>query len=136
MKNHQSSNSKLLPLFGLAGIILPVLSGGFLAIDYIGYPNAPTPIVPYILLPVGLLSGAVGQRLTAGRWQGVPEYLHMTLAFVGLAYIGLAVKYAVVGRSIHRYPAGLFLVISSILMISRLLAKHHVRLRAAIHKCR
>ena len=136
MNNHETRNSKLLAPFVLGGIILPSLSGGFLAIDYIGYPNAPTPIAPYILLPVGLLLAAVGKRLTDGRWGGVPEFLHMTLAFVGLAYIGIAVKYAVAGRSIHEYPAGLFLIISGIFLISRLLAKHHARLRAAIQKCR
>jgi hypothetical protein len=134
MKNHQARNSKLLAPFVLGGIILPVLSGGFLAIDYIGYPNAPTPIAPYILLPVGLLLGAVGKRLTDGRWGGVPEFLHMTLAFVGLAYLGFAVKYAVAGRSIHQYPAGFFSIVSGIFVISRLLVKHHDRLRAAIQK--
>lgn len=132
MENHQTRNSKLVAPFVLGGLILPVLSGAFLAIDYIGYPNAPTPVVPYILLPVGLLLAAVGQRVTAGRWKGTPEFLHMTLAFTGLAYLVFAVKYAVTGRSIHRYPAGLFVIISGILIISRLLAKHHTRSHAAV----
>ena len=136
MNNHHTRNSKLLAPFLLGGIILPVLSGGFLAIDYIGYSSAPTPIAPYILLPVGLLSAAIGKRLTDGRWEGVPEFLHMTLAFVGLAYLGRAMKHAVAGRSIHRYPAGVFAIISGILLVSRMLAKHHARIRAPIPKFR
>ena len=135
MMNHQKGSSKVFAPFVLGGMILSVLSGGFLAIHYIGYPTAPAPIVPYIFLPVGLLFAAVGQRLTAGRWKGVPEVLHMILAFAGLAYVILAVKYAITGRPIHRYPANL-LLISGILMISRLVAKHHARLRATNQKGR
>jgi len=127
---------KLFSPFVLIGLVFSIISGGFFAIDYIGYPNAPTPIAPYLLLPTGLLFVVIGKRLTDGRWEGVPEFLHATLALVGLAYIFFAVKYAVRGRSIPRYPARLFLIISGIFMISRLLAKYHVRLRTAIQKCR
>jgi len=124
-------SSILLAPFVLGGIVLSVLSGAFLAIHYVGYPNAPTPIVPYILLPVGLLLAAIGQRLTTGRWEGITEVLHIRLAYAGLLYTGMAMKYAVGGRPIHRYPVGL-LIISVILMISRLLAKRHAKLRSTV----
>jgi hypothetical protein len=136
MITHRTRNMKLFSPFVLIGLVLSIISGGFFAIDYIGYPNAPTPIAPYLLLPTGLLFVVIGKRLTDGRWEGVPEFLHVTLALVGLAYLCFAVKYAVRGTSIPRYPARLFLIISGIFMISRLLAKHHVRLRTAIQKCR
>lgn len=130
------SNSKLLAPFVLGGIMLPILSGAFLAIDYIGYPNEPTPIAPYVLLPVGLLLAAGGQRLIAGRWEGVTEVLHIRLAYAGLVFVGWAAKYAMAGRSIHRYPAGLLAIIAGILLISRLLAKYHVKLCATVRKSR
>jgi hypothetical protein len=136
MNTHQTRNTKLFGPFALVGVILSILSGGFLAIDYIGYPNAPTPIAPYLLLPMGLLFVVIGKRFIDGRWEGVPEFLHLTLALVGLAYICFAVKYAVAGKSILRYPAGLFLIISAIFVISRLLVKHHARLRIAVQRPR
>jgi hypothetical protein len=136
MNTHRTRNTKLFAPFVPIGFVLSIISGGFFAIDYIGYPNAPTPIAPYLLLPTGLLFVVIGKRLTDGRWEGVPEFLHATLALVGLTYMCFSVKYALAGRSIHRYPAGLYLIISGIFIISRLLAKHHVRLRTAMQRSR
>ena len=95
------SNSKLFPLFYLSGLMLPVISGFLFAIVYIGFfPHARTPVVvPCILLPLGLLSAAAGQRLSPRRWEGgVMEVLHIRLAYAALVYLGWAVKYTLAGR--------------------------------------
>ena len=129
------SNSKLFRLFLLAGLILPVLSGAFLAIAYIGYPNAPRPVVPYILLPLGLLSAVAGQRLSADRWEGgVIQVLHLRLSYAAIVYLAWTAKYALAGRPIQRYPAGLLAVISGILLVSRLLIKYRANFSVVVRK--
>ena len=73
-------SSKILAPFVLGGLVLPILSGAFLAIDYIEFPNTSTPTVPYIFLLFGLVLTAAGQRLTVGRWERIGEVLHVRLA--------------------------------------------------------
>jgi hypothetical protein len=127
--------STLLLLFFLIGLILPVVSGASLAIHYIGFPNNPAPVVPYILLPLGLLSAVVGQRLCADRCEGgVMELLHERFTYASLAYLGWAVKYTLRGRPIERSPAGLFTVLSGILLVSRLLVKCRGYFPAVVRK--
>lgn len=127
--------SKLFPLLFLIGLMLPVVSGGWLAIGYIGFPNSPPPVVPYILLPLGLISAVVGQRLSPDRWEGgAVKVLHIRLAYAALVYLGWAVKYTLAGRPIQRYPAGLFAVISGILLVSRLLIKFRANFSLAVRK--
>ena len=129
------NRSKLFPLFFLIGLILPVVSGAWLAIHHIGFPNNPAPVVPYILLPLGLLSAVAGQRLRADRWEGgVMELLHEQFSYVALAYVGWAVKYTLRGRPIQRSPAGLFAVLSGILLVSRLLVKFRAYISAVVRK--
>ena len=125
--------SKLFPLFFLIGLILPVVSGAWLAIHHIGFPNNPAPVVPYILLPLGLLSAVAGQRICADKG-GVMELLHERFSYAALAYLGWAVKYTLRGRPIQRSPAGLFAVLSGILLVSRLLVKFRVYFSAAVRK--
>lgn len=129
------SSSKLFPLYWLTGLILPVISGGWLAIAYIGFPHNPSPVVPYILLPLGLLSAAAGQRFAPDKWEGgVMEVLHLRLTYAGLAYLGYAGKYTLHGRTIQRYPAGFFAVMSGILLVSRLLIKFWAPISAVVRK--
>lgn len=108
------------------------MSAAFFAIHYIGFPETPAPIIADILLPVGLLLAAIGQRMPRGGWQSCTEVLHVRLAAASLVYLGWAASYSMKGVTIHWYPAGLIATISAMLVISRLLAawpKLHATIR-------
>src|SRR6185437_12283627 len=128
-----AQSSKLFPLFLLTGLMLPVISGYVLAIDYIGFPNAPHRVATWvslcILLPLGLLAAAAGQRLVPGRWEGsIIEVLHIRLTYAALAYLSVAVKYIAGGHPLRYHPASLGVLISIILLVSRLLLKFRAKL--------
>jgi hypothetical protein len=117
------TNSKLLYFLVPGGIALPIIASGALAIHYVGFPGAPNLFVMYALLPLGLLLAAEGQHRIAGTWESVPEVLHIRLAWAALVYLGWVLKYAVVGRPIHLYPAGILALISGVCLASRLLMR-------------
>ena len=54
----------------VGGALLPILSGAFLAIHYVGHPQVQdsVPTLAYVLLPLGLISSALGKRLYEGTW--------------------------------------------------------------------
>ena len=62
------------------------------------------------------------------------EVLHIRLAYAALVYLGWAVKYTLAGRPIQRYPAGLFAVMSGVVLVSRLLMKFRAKFFAAVRK--
>jgi hypothetical protein len=119
----QKTSSKLLYVLVPGGIVLPIIAGGALAIHYVGFPGAPNLFVMYALLPLGLLLAADGQRRIAGTWEGLPEVLHIRLAWAALVYLGWVLKYAAIGRPIHLYPAGIVALISGVCLASRLLMR-------------
>jgi hypothetical protein len=127
--------SAALGVIVLIGIVLPVFSAGLLAFDFLGYHapgHAPHPKLSGLLLLLGLVIASIGQQLSAGRnegigargWQGIMEVLHIRLAYAGLVFMGLVLKYAVAGKTIHMNPVGVLTMISGFFLASRLLTKY------------
>lgn len=104
----------------LAGIMLPVISGGFFAIHFLRYPNAPGGSLPLPILLVGLACAGGGKRLMSGWWDGVLTELHVALARAGLAFLVFALRYALDGRPFAPYPGGMLTAVSLAAVVSRL----------------
>ena len=126
-KNGARSNSKLLYFFIPGGIVFCYLPGFCLPISYVAHPNTPHPYINFVLfalLPIGLLLSAVGHRMARGQWNGVSQQLHAQLAMTGLWYTLVTARYVFDGAHLRGYPAGVLLMISLILMASRLLVRY------------
>lgn len=126
-KNGARSNSKLLYIFIPGGVIFSILPGFLFAIKYVRFPARPDPptltFTIWALFPLGLLLTAVGHRMARGQWKGVSEQLHVKIALAGLAFALTTARYAFYGVHVRLYPAGVLLVVSLVLVASRLLAR-------------
>jgi hypothetical protein len=118
---------------------LSVISAGLLASDFLGYHapgHAPHPIVPSLMLILGLAIAAVGQLIGAGRnegirarsWMGVIDVLHIRLTFAAIVFMGCVLRYAMAGKHISLYPVGLLTIVSGFLLASRALTKYVFKL--------
>lgn len=131
-KNGAHSKSKLLYLFIPGGVILSVLPGFCLPISYVGHPDAPHPLINFVLfamLPLGLLFTAIGHRMSRGQWKAVSRQVHAQLAMSGLAFAAITFRDTLAGAHVRLYPAGILLCISVLLMASRLVMKFVARER-------
>ena len=123
----------MLYIFVPGGVLFSLLPGFLLPIKYVGFPAKPDPplltFFIWMLLPIGLSLTAVGHRMTRGEWRGIGEQLHARAALTGLAFVLITGRYLLAGFRVPFYPAGVLLVLSAGLMISRLLVKSAVRNR-------
>ncbi len=131
--------SPILGILVVLSTVISVFAAWLLAFEFLGYHAPgylPHPKMAVLLLIVGLSIATVGQLFGAGRnegirvrgWVGVLDVLHVRLAFAGVVYMGVVLKYALRGSQIHLYPVGLLTIVAGFFVASRAFTKFYLQI--------